>query len=407
MDCSLGRYVVTSVVTKYESASVACVVTASQPLTSQRDKFLVDDTVAYFNTAAMSPLLRSVHAAALAALDNRARPWALGAADWFPDVERLRERAATLINAAPDQVALVPASSYGLAVVTRNMTAKPGDRILVLADEFPSNYHTWQRFAQRTGADLLVVDRAPGQTWTEAVLDSIDERVTVASVPNVHWTNGALLDLGAAGAALHAVGATFVIDASQSLGAIPIDVAALRPDAVVSVGYKWLLGPYSLGYLYLDPSFHDGEPLEENWIARSGSDDFTSLADYQDAYQPGARRFDVGERTNFQLVPMAIAAIDQILEWTVSRIAVTLRAVTDEIAERAEALGLDTPPAQERAPHTLGVRLPVDAARAASTTLASANVVASVRGPSLRIAPHLHTDERDVDRLVDVLRTVV
>jgi selenocysteine lyase/cysteine desulfurase len=380
---------------------------ASRPLTGQRDAFLVDDAIAYFNTAAMSPLLRSVHAAALSALDDRARPWALGAADWFPDVERLRERVATLINAESDQMALIPATSYGLAVVTRNVTAHQGDRVLVLADEFPSNYHTWRRFTQRTGAELLIVDRVPGQTWTEAVLDSIDERVTVASVPNVHWTNGALVELEAVGAALRGVGATFVIDASQSLGAIPLDVAALRPDAVVSVGYKWLLGPYSLGYLYLDPRFHDGEPLEENWIARSGSDDFTSLVDYQDAYQPGARRFDVGERTNFQLVPMAIAAIDQILEWTVPRIAVTLRAVTDEIAERAEALGLNTPPPKERAPHMVGVGLPVDAARAASTALESANVVASVRGPSLRIAPHLHTHAQDIDRLVEVLRTVV
>jgi selenocysteine lyase/cysteine desulfurase len=292
-------------------------------------------------------------------------------------------------------------------VVTRNVSAKPGDRILLLDDEFPSNYYTWRRFAQRTGADLLVVGKKPGQTWTEAVLDNIDERVTIASVPNVHWTNGALLDLDVVGAALRAAGATFVIDASQSLGAIPIDVATLRPDAVVSVGYKWLLGPYSLGYLYVNPRFNDGEPLEENWIARSGSDDFSSLVDYQDAYQPGARRFDVGERTNFQLVPMAIAAIDQVLEWTVPRIAVTLRAITDEIAERAEALGLNTPPPKERAPHMLGVGLPVDAARAASTALESANVVASVRGPSLRIAPHLHTNADDVDRLVDVLRTVV
>jgi selenocysteine lyase/cysteine desulfurase len=380
---------------------------ANRPLTSQRDKFLIDNAVAYFNTAAMSPLLRSVHAAAVSALDDRARPWALRAADWFPDVERLRDRVATLINAEPDEVALIPATSYGLAVVARNLSAKPGDRILVLADEFPSNYYTWRRFAQRTGAELLVVDKAFDQTWTEAVLGNIDERVTIASVPNVHWTNGALLDLDAVGAALRAVGATFVVDASQSLGAIPLDVAALQSDALVSVGYKWLLGPYSLGYLYLDPRFHDGEPLEENWIARSGSDDFTSLADYEDTYQPGARRFDVGERTNFQLVPVAIAAIEQILEWTVPRIGTTLRAVTDEIAERAEALGLKTPPANERAPHMLGVGLPVEAARLASTALESANVVASVRGPALRIAPHLHTHTNDVDRLIEVLRTVL
>lgn len=378
----------------------------ADPLPSQRGKFVVDDDYAYFNTAAVSPLLRGVRAAAVAALDKRGTPWHLHAADWFPDVDALRSRLAQLVNATVDEIALIPATSYGLAVVARNVTASPGDRVLVLADEFPSNYYTWQRFTQRTGAELVVVRRETGQTWTEAVLATIDDRVTVASVPNVHWTNGAVLDLSAVGAALRDVGAAFVVDASQSLGVLPIDVRELQPDAVIAVGYKWLLGPYSLGCLYLHPRFHQGEPLEENWIARLGSDDFSSLASYQDTYEPGARRFDVGERTNFQLVPMATAAIEQILDWTVPRIAASLRIVTDEIAERAEELGLTTPSAPERAPHMLGIGLPVEAARATGDELDKANVVASVRGPSVRIAPHLHTSEGDIDRLIDVLRNV-
>jgi selenocysteine lyase/cysteine desulfurase len=376
------------------------------PLTSQRDKFLVDDEFAYFNTSAVSPLLASVREAAVAALDKRGRPWELHAADWFPDVTRLRDRFGTLIGSPADNVALIPATSYGLAAVARNVTAKPGDRVLVLGDEFPSNYYTWKHFTERTGADLLVVPKDATQTWTEAVLDNIDERVVVASVPNVHWTNGARVDLQAVGAAVRAVGATFVVDASQSLGVLPFDVSTVQPDAVVSVGYKWLLGPYSVGCLYLHPRFHDGEPLEQNWIARVGSDDFSSLVQYQDSYEPGARRFDVGERTNFQLVPMAAAAIDQILDWTVPRISTTLRTVIDEIAERADALGLTATPADQRAPHMLGIGLPVEAARAAAEALQAANVVVSVRGPSVRIAPHLHTNASDVDRLIEVLHKI-
>src|SRR2546423_5620797 len=139
-------------------------------LAGQRDKFIVDDDVAYFNTAAMAPVLHEVHAAGEAALRRRSEPWWMTAADWFPDVERLRSRVATLINASEDEVALVPATSYGLATLARNLTAGPGDRVLVLAGEFPSNYYTWRRFSERTGAELLVVDRTPDQTWTEAVL---------------------------------------------------------------------------------------------------------------------------------------------------------------------------------------------------------------------------------------------
>src|SRR4030095_1851109 len=100
-------------------------------------------------------------------------------------------------------------------------------------------------------------------------------------------------------------GAALVVDASQALGAIPLDLAAVRPDYLVSVGYKWLLGPFALGYLYVAEDRCDGVPLEENWISRLGSEDFGALPDYQDRYQPGARRFDVGQRTPFETTPAA------------------------------------------------------------------------------------------------------
>jgi selenocysteine lyase/cysteine desulfurase len=379
---------------------------ALEPLTDQRAKFVVDDEVAYFNTAALSPMLRSVLEAGNAALDRRSKPWSISPPDWFIDSEELRVSFARLIGVARDNVALIPATSYGLAVVARNLSAKPGDRVLVLDQEFPSNYYTWHRFTKRTGAELVVVKREPGQNWTDAIVGAIDERVVVASFPNVHWTNGALVDLARVGARLRDAGAAFVIDASQSLGSLPLDIETLRPLAVVAVGYKWMLGPYSLGYMYLDPRLHDGEALEENWILRAGSDDFSSLVDYHDAYRAGAERFDVGERSNFQLLPMAIAAVRQLSEWTVPQIAATLRLRTDEIVARAERLGLTALPGNLRGAHFVGIDLPRDRAPDLAVTLAKAKVIASVRGASLRLAPYLHNSAGDIDRLIDVLGSV-
>ena len=379
---------------------------ALQPLTDQRAKFVIDDEVAYFNTAALSPMLRSVLEAGNAALDRRSKPWTISPPAWFIDSEDLRVSFARLIGVARDNVALIPATSYGLAAVARNLSAKPGDRVLVLDQEFPSNYYTWHRFTERTGAELVVVKRDAGQNWTDAIVGAIDERVVVASVPNVHWTNGALVDLLHVGARLRDAGAAFVVDASQSLGALPLDIETLRPLAVVAVGYKWMLGPYSLGYMYLDPRLHHGEPLEENWILRAGSDDFSSLVDYHDAYRAGAERFDVGERSNFQLLPMAIAAVRQLSEWTVPQIAATLRRRTDEIVARAERLGLTALPGHLRGPNFVGIDLPRDRAPDIAVALAKAKVIASVRGTSLRLAPHLHNNADDIDRLIDVLGSV-
>ena len=110
----------------------------------------------------------------------------------------------------------------------------------------------------------------------------------------MHWTDGSLIDLAAVSARAQDVGARLVIDGSQSIGAMPLDVGALQPDFVVTVGYKWLLGPFGLGYLYVAEQHRNGEPIEHNWIVRSGSEDFARLIDYRDTYQPGARRFDVG-----------------------------------------------------------------------------------------------------------------
>ena len=372
-------------------------------LTGQRHLFDVPDEVVYVNTANLSPLLHSVHDAGRRGLDMRGRPWTITAPDWFRDVEALRDPAARLLQTSADHVALVPATSYGLAIAARNLPLDPGDRVLVLAEEYPSNYYTWQRATQLAGAELVVISREPGQDWASAILDRLDDQTAVVAVPNVHWTDGALVDLDAIAPRVRDAGAALVIDASQSLGAMQLDLPSLQPAFVVAVGYKWLLGPFSVGYLYVADQHLDGPPLEENWILRDGSEDFAALVDYTDQYLPGARRYDVGQRTNFGLVPMAIAALDQLLAWGVPNIAHTLEAVTGQITDRAASLGLPAPPRHTRGPHMLGLPIPPGTGTRLLNVLHDAGVSASVLGSALRLSPHLHTTEDDIDRLATAL----
>ena len=377
------------------------------PLGGQRQAFDIPPEIAYFNTASLSPHLHRVREAGERALDRRGRPWMISSADWFSDVERLRGLFGRLIGADAEGVALVTATSYGFAVAARNLRLRSGDRILVLAGEYPSGIFSWRTAARKTGAEIVTVVREPGETWTDAILSVLDERIRVVSVPQVHTTDGALVDLEAVADRTHALGARLVIDACQSAGVMPIDVERLRPDFLVTVGYKWLLAPFSLAYLYVADEHRDGEPLEENWIVRVGAEDFTGLDDYSDEYQPGARRFDMGARTSFNLTPMAIAAIEQLLEWRLPRIAASLQETTATLAARASELGLRPPPADRRAPHILGLGLPAEARERALPALAAANCFAAMRGGSLRIAPHLHTTPEDVDRLIGALAGVL
>ena len=374
------------------------------PLPVQRELFDIPDDVAYFNCASLSPQLKAATEAGAAALARRARPWRIASADWFSEVEERRALFARLAGVDADGVAMVPATSYGLAVAAANLTARPGQRVLVLSDDYPSNWYTWQRFAGRTGAEVVAVERRDGRNWGEAVVEALDERTAVVAVLAVHWTDGGSVDLAAIAARARQAGAALVVDASQALGAMPLDLAAIRPDYLVSVGYKWLLGPFALGYLYVAEQHREGVPLEENWISRLGSEDFAALVDYQDRYQPGARRFDVGQRTAFETTPMAVAALRQLLDWEVPRVAATLGRITGRIQREVEALGLPLT-SSDRAPHMLGIGLPDQARARVAGALADAGVFAGVRGSSLRVSPHLWTTDQDIERLVGALTT--
>jgi selenocysteine lyase/cysteine desulfurase len=374
---------------------------------SQRHLFDLPDGVAYLNCAYMSPLLKRAAAAGAEAIARKCQPWTIAAADFFGDSERARALFARLLGATVEDIAIVPAASYGLAIAAANLPLGPGERVLVLAEQFPSNVYTWYELAGRAGGEVLTIERPWDGDWTAAVLAGLDERVRIAALPHCHWIDGGLLDLALIGERCRETGSALVLDVTQSLGALPFDLAAIRPDFLVCAGYKWLLGPYSLGYLYVAPQHQDGRPLEQNWIAREGSEDFARLIDYRARHQPGARRFDVGERSNFALLPVSIAALEQLLAWGVEAIAASLAARTTAIAERAATLGLSSMPADRRAGHYLGLRFPEALPAQLPEQLAKEQVYVSLRGDSLRVTPHLYNNEADIERLFTVLRAVL
>jgi selenocysteine lyase/cysteine desulfurase len=247
------------------------------------------------------------------------------------------------------------------------------------------------------------VKRPDAGGWTGAILDAIDARTAVVATAHIHWTDGSLVDVDVVGDAARAAGAAFVIDATQSLGALPLEVTETRPDFLIAGGYKSLLGPYSLGYMWVAPPHRLGDPLENTWIARAGSENFAALVDYKTDFQPGARRFDVGERSNFVLVPMAIAALAQVMEWGPAQVAEYAATLTGRAEEAAAGLGLHPIPAAHRGPHMMGVRVPGGPPPDLSRSLAAQGIYVSIRGDSIRIAPHVYNDNVDIDTLFAAL----
>jgi len=374
-------------------------------LPSQRALFDVPASIAYFNCAYNTPQLNASRDALLAGVQAKSAPWQRTVASFFDDAETLRGLAAALFGGDADGWAVVPAASYGLATAARAIepTLRPGDGVLLLAEDFPSNVLTWRRVAAQTGAVLHTVATPADGDWTAAVLAAIGSALRVVAVPSCHWTNGAAIDLVAVGAACRAAGCALVVDATQSLGAVPLSVDAVQPDFLVSAGYKWLLGPYGSGLMFVAERWRTARPLEESWLSRQGADDFAGLVNYADAYQGGARRFDVGEKCTPTLLPGAIAALQQLQAWGVDRIAATLAACNAQIAQQLQALGFGLLPAGLRMANILGATLPAGCQAQVVAALRAQHIHISQRGRSLRFAPHLHINDHDLQRLLQAL----
>jgi selenocysteine lyase/cysteine desulfurase len=357
----------------------------------------------------MGPLPRASQDAGIAAIARKGNPTTIVAADFFTEAAEARRLFAQLVNADATRVAIIPAASYGLATVARNTPLTAGQNVVVVAEDFPSSMYTWRKATKRSRSELRVVEPPSGDRrgaeWNTRLLEAIDRNTAVVSIPHVHWTDGTRFDLLEIGRAARKAGAALVVDGTQSVGALPFDAEAIQPDALICAGYKWLLGPYSISIAYFGARYDRGEPLEENWIARQGSEDFQRLVDYQDEYAPGAIRYDGGERSNFILLPMFIAALRLILELKPQRIQQYCQRLIGEPVERARELGFTVEDAQWRGAHLFGLRVPerLDLKRLHQAMLAR-HVVASLRGSALRVSPNVYNTPDDLDALVQVLR---
>lgn len=371
----------------------------------QRHAFDIPDDVAYFNCAYMAPTLKVVRQAAEEALGRTSQPWRVTPMDFFTPPERARALFAQLIGATADDIAIVSSASYGISTAAKNLRLRRGQTILLLEGEFPSNVYPWYELARRDGGTLRFVPRPADGDWTAAILRALDDDVAIAALPHCHWTDGSLVDLERVSPALQERGAKLVLDVTQSLGAQPLDVSRVKIDFLACAAYKWLLGPNGLAFLYASPEHHGGDPLDYNWINRERSEDFAGLVNYREGYQAGARRYDMGERSSFVLIPMAIAALEQLLAWTPAAIMATLGAITDELAGRLRELGVSSLPAPLRSRHILGVQFTDggDLAAGLVERLRARKVFVSVRGQTARLAPHLWITPRDTARLLEAV----
>lgn len=383
------------------------VIPGSGPLRCQRDLFAMDDGILYFNAASKSVILKASVEAGQIGSAAKGKPWAIDEPARYVQADDIRDRFAGLIGATGDDIAIHPAASYGIATAARNLKPKAGSRILLLEGQFPSNVYAWQILAKACGATCTMIAWPEDDDWTRAVLDEIDETVSIAALPPCHWTDGACLDLVKIGAALKKVDAVFVVDATQWVGAIPIDVNEIHADFLVCAAYKWLLGPYGMSFMYAASKYKDGQPLEDHLFNHGGVDSITGGLGYPEGFTKGARRYDAGEFLNLITLPMIQQALHQIEAWQPARIAAYLSPLVDIIADGAAALGLVIAKPEHRSPHILGMRRQGGFPGDILGRLQAEGVHVSSRGGALRVSPYLCNDAAEATLLVERIGKVL
>ncbi len=378
-------------------------------LTCKRSAFTLPPRITYLNCGYMSPQLKDAEKVGIRNLRRKRNPASIKPEDFFSDTELLRQEFAKLIHAAdPKRIVTVPSVSYGMANVARNLKIGRGDNMIVAAEQFPSNYYPWHRLCEETSAQLKSI--APpeaftgrGQKWNERILDAIDINTKAVALGHVHWVDGTLFDLAAIRRRTREVGAVLIVDGTQSVGALPFDVQAFEPDALVCAGYKWLLGPYSTGLAYYGEYFDHGKPIEESWLNRAHSEQFSQLTNYQSTYQQGALRYEVGEHSNFVLVPMLLKSIQQLNRWGVSNIQEYCGHISREPIQTLREKGFLIEEEAHRAKHLFGIRPGQHDPEKIKTQLLKNNVYVSYRGNAIRVAPNVYNTEKDLKKFATLI----
>ena len=381
-------------------------------MNSQRDKFFLPDELIYLNGAYMSPLLKSVESAGIEGMRQKRNPSVFTSDDFFRPVEEVKQLFDQLLHIDdPERIVLAPSVSYALANAAKNLPSfDKGSQIILVEDQFPSNYYVWKSLADQKGYELVIIStpestRQKGQIWNQAILEAINDLTAIVALPHVHWADGTIFNLNHIRQELNNVGGKLIIDGTQSFGAFPYDQKEIQADVLVTASYKWLLGPYGSAMAFYSSEFDDGEPLEESWANRIRSDDFANLVNYQDAYRPGAKRYEVGQASDFIQLPMMKVALQQLIEWQPSQIQAYCKALVGDSLDPFIEADLVPEGKNAIASHLFGIQIPrATDIESLKSTLDNHKIKVSFRGRSIRISPNVYNTSEELDQLLSILR---
>jgi len=361
----------------------------------------------YLNNGSTGPLPRRTVEALADFNERRAAPYLITEEVQFGTLRRSRELCARLINARPEDIALMVNTSYGLNLAARALPIASGDVVITNDREFPANIYPWMALEGK-GITLERIPCVDGLPDEDALLRALDRpRVRILTTSWVSFASGYRMDLARIGAACRERGIYFVVDAIQGLGALTLDIAKTPVDILACGAQKWLLSPWGTGFVYVRPELVSQlEPQAVGWMSTRASENFGSLVDYDLTYLPDARRFEV-ITLPFQEFSGLNASLELLFELgpaaAAAHVADLANRIVDWAHQRADVT-LVTPSSPTRRAGIVTLR-PRDTV-AAAAKLTQAGVVFSLREGGIRLSPHCYNTREEVDTALAVLDSV-
>lgn len=368
------------------------------------DAFPILGEMVFFNHAGVAPLSRPA-AEALRRYADEAESRAYVGGNWYADIRGVKRLAARLINAAGEQeIALVANTSTGLNMVAGGLDWVPGDNVVITSVEFPANRYPWEQLKRR-GVELIAVAPDPeGRVHAEDVADAVTNRTRVVAVSHVQYANGFHTDLRPIADMVHMAGGYLCVDAIQSLGALPVDVAALGVDFLAADGHKWLLGPEGCGIFYCSDELTQLlHPAVVGWMCVV---DASSYGDYRLEFEQDARRFEPGSYNVAGALAMG-ASLDLLLRVGVDEVWSRIERLTGHLcaglAERGYRIA--SPRDDGERSGIVSFEPPIDGPPPAQIVarLKREGIIIVEREGRLRASPHFYNTVEQVDRLLAAL----
>ncbi len=350
----------------------------------------------YLNTATFGQLPR----VAVRAVDEHfARRGELACSDflsWFGDADRLRETVARLVQCEAADIAFINSANSALSLLINGLDWRPGDRIVTLEDEFPNNiYHP--ALLERLGMEFV-------ETPWERFYKSITPRTRLVAISTVNYTNGFAPPLEEMARFLRERNVLFFVDGTQSVGALRFDVARIQPDMLAVHGYKWLLCPNGIGFMYVSPALRDRlPPAVVGWRSHHDWRNVDNLHHGAPVFARSAEKYEGGMLASSLLYAME-ASSDMMLEIGPGNIEGRVRELAGMTRERLRGLGAQVPDFDSP---IIAARFEGRDASDLARRLKERRVLVSARHGNLRVSTHFYNNEEDLDRLESELRALL